>query len=271
VFAQPCRAAVDSVTTLCITDRSAVGGYTGPLTQSFILTKPLTFSGNVVILLDGGDGNIQLTPATAGCPETTTGSLDINSSNFLVRTRWLFASDGCVVITLDEASDFKATIGLVDHQSDPNHLTDILQVISWARANYSGSNVWVVGTSRATAGAFLAALNPAPAGPDGLVFTSPVNDAGDPDSLLRISGNPLPLIKVPTLVTSNPADACPASTPSRDTSVVGMLISAPVTGYLSFPGGNPPLTDPCDGLSAHGYFGIEPSTVNSIVQWIIVH
>ncbi len=267
LVAVPARAADSSVVTLPVT-RSPIAGSTAtlPLSQSFIAIPPVAAPTAVYILLPGGNGDIQLTPAGSD------GKLGINSTNFLVRGRFLFAAEGAYVITLNAATDFLSTAlpngtgGLYDMQASSQHIADVMQVIAWARATAPGVKVWLIGTSRGTAGAFVAAeYSPAMLGPDGLVFTSPLNQAGDPDSLLSAS---LAAITVPTLIVSNTEDGCPASNPMGDPAVEAALTSSPATLIDLVSGGVPPLDGVCDALSYYGFFGIEAKVVELIAPWV---
>jgi hypothetical protein len=286
--------AEDSVVTLTA-NRSPVS--TPPVTQSFIISPPpggAAAAIAVLIMLPGRDGNIQLAPnpLTPG-----DGTLDVNSGNFLVRTRWDFAAQGFVVLTLDSATDFQNVAlyptGLEGQQSNPNHIADVLQVISYARSIPdlpANTPVWVVGTSRGTAGAWVAGgnpcgspavpPNPSPVGPDGLVFTSPVNDAGsttvtptgctvtgDVDSLLAA---PLGSITVPTLLFNNKMSTCTGALASGDPAVLKLLTAAPVKANQNVNDATfPALSSGCESLSPHGYFGDEPDVVTKVSTWII--
>lgn len=271
-----CSAQTDQIYTLP-TLRPPLPAYTGPLpvTESFILTSPLPIISStvippagVLILLPGGNGDIQLTPFAPSATVGSDGTLDINSSNFLVRSRWLFAAQHFVVITLDAATDFIATTGLKGQQGNPAHVADVVQVIQWARTTYPGLKVWLVGTSRGTAGAWVASMNAPPTGPDGLVFSSPVNVISDPDGLPNAT---LARITVPTLLVNNLKSACSVALPAADVTVATMLTGSPEVGNFNVDGGYPPLTsDTCGALSYHGYFGIEPITVLLISDWIKV-
>ena len=259
LFAVAAFAQVDVVQTLTVS-RAPVAGLP-PVTQSFIVTAPATPATNIVILLPGGDGNIQLTPSGSD------GTLEINSNNFLVRSRWLFAGEGFYVITLNSATDFQLLPnGLKGEQSSAAHIADVLQVIAWARAAVPGKPVWLVGTSRGTAGAFVAAqYSPASGGPDGLVFTSPVNVVSDPDSVLSAN---LANITVPVLILSNKDDTCADTPPASDVTVKKGLTSSPKASVEMVSGGLTPLTDVCNALSDHGFFGIEDKVVKKIALWI---
>lgn len=282
----------DSVITLTVT-RAPVAG-SPPVTQSFIESPPpggSTTATAVLIMLAGRDGNIQLTPVTALTYVSTDGTLDVNSGNFLVRSRWLFASQGFVVITLDSATDFQQLPnGLTGEQGSLAHVTDVLQVIAWARTIPglpANTPVWVVGNSRGTAGAWVAGganplpttANPPPIGPDGLVFTSPINSSvtitggivtsGDPDSLLAA---PLANISVPTLLFNNKASTCAGTLASGDPAVLKVLTGTTVKANENVNNaGFPALSSNCESLSPHGYFGIEPEVVSKISNWIVAH
>src|SRR5271154_4299049 len=98
---------VDTVVTLPV-NRAPAGAR-----QSLIVSAPLspavpTF---IVISLAGSNDDIQLSPVG-----TSDGTLDVSSSNFLVRSRWLFAGQGFYTITPDIATDFPLPQGLTDEQ-----------------------------------------------------------------------------------------------------------------------------------------------------------
>lgn len=266
----------DTVVTLTLPPTRVPITGPSPVTESFIVSAPLppapgtsvTPPVAVLILLPGGNGDIQLTPTA---PD---GTLDINSNNFLTRSRWLFAGHNFYVLTLDAASDYLLTPSvLTGHQGDADHISDVEAVIQYARMTYPGLPVWLVGTSRGTAGAFVAASAPPPVGPDGLVFSSPINGTSppDPDSLLSPSLT-LSSITVPVLLVNDAGNTCTNTLPSGDPAVKKALISAPIVNIINIAaGGLLPLTDNCHGLSDHGYFGRERIAVQEISKWIIAH
>jgi len=257
LFAGTSVAQIDMVQTLTV-GRPVVAG-APPATQSFIVDAPPSPAA-VVILLPGLNGDIKLTPVGP-----SGGTLDVTSDNFLVRARALLASQGFYVITLDCATDFQQLPSCLDNQQgSAAHIQDVLQVIAWARTAEPGLPVWLVGTSRGTAGAFVAAQNnPASGGPDGLLFAAPNNDAAatDPDSVLAAN---LAAITVPTYIVINKLDTCAKTLPSADAAVVKQLTSSPAKALVLVQGGFPPLTADCFPLSYHGFFGIEDLAVHTI-------
>jgi hypothetical protein len=63
-------------------------------------------------------------------------------------------------------------------------------------------------------------------------------------------------------------DACRA-TPYADTpSLLRDLKSAPRRELVSFDGGDPPQSGPCEARSAHGDVSLEAEVVAAIVRWI---
>jgi hypothetical protein len=195
-------------------------------------------------------------------------ALDINSSNFLVRSRWLFAGQNFYVISLDSASDFQLLPnGLQGQQGSAAHVSDVLQVINFIRSTQPTLPVWVVGTSRGTAGAFVAGTNPPPAGPDGLVFTDSINSTTDPDSLLMAN---LAGITVPVLFLEDGGNTCTGTLATGNGAVVKLLTSSPLVKRDSVASaGLIPLTDNCKSLSDHGFFGKEDDAVTKIAAWIV--
>lgn len=257
---------VDTVYSVLVERAPVVGG--PPIFQSFITTPAASTvtPTAVVILLASGNGEIQL----GGLPPD--GTLDVNSNDFLVRSRWLFAGQNFYVITPDAAADFyRLANGLEGWEGSNAHVTDILQLIAWARSTVPGVPVWVVGTGRGTAGAFAAGLyNPASGGPDGLVFASPLASTTDTDSVLAAK---LSAITVPVLIINNTLDACSGTLLDSDRAIKKALTSSPTVNIKQMVGDDSftSLTDQCDALAPDGFFGIEPRTVVTIANWINAH
>jgi hypothetical protein len=104
-------------------------------------------------------------------------------------------------------------------------------------------------------------------GPDGLVLTSTVTRQGRerPESVGDVR---LKDIRVPTLVVHHRDDGC-RSTPYADTpALMRDLGSAPRRELLTFSGGDPPQSGPCDARAAHGYLGLDTEVVAAIAKWI---
>ncbi|MDE2230223.1 MAG: hypothetical protein KGL11_14440 [Alphaproteobacteria bacterium] len=95
---------------------------------------------------------------------------------------------------------------------------------------------------------------------NGLVLTSSVWSGG-------MGLVPLDKVAVPTLVVHNRQDGCRKSSPSDAESGLARLAAAPAK-QLVFVSGGVPKGNPCGGLSAHGYYGIENQVVPVVIDWI---
>jgi len=254
--------------------------YLQQMAESFLNGQVVTITGltGTIPVFTGFTANFvnpdYSNPQEVGGFVTTTASsygLDVTSNNFLVRSRWLFAGQGFYTITLNLASDFPLPQGLTGLQGSANHVSDVLAAIAWARKEQiglpAGLPVWVVGTSRGTAGAFVAGqYSPGAGGPDGLVFADSINDPANPDSLAKAN---LPGIVVPVLLLQDAGNGCMGTMATGESAVVKLLTSSPLVKRDSVASaGLLPLTDSCKALSDHGFFGKEPEAVAKIAAFI---
>jgi hypothetical protein len=227
----------------------------------------------VLMLFTGGDGRLNL----------AIGQLNTGSPNFLVRTRYHFAAERYVVAVVDAASDFLAHnhadttdangfphgSGLLGHRL-PNrlhgdkHLQDLTAVMSDLRARYPALPLWAVGTSRGTVSAAVAAVAVIPP-PDGVVLTSSLTG---PSAFEDLNGVNLETVGVPALIVSHRDDGCSVTKPEDSKALKQRFAASPRVRVLMFQGGSTPVSDPCDPLSAHGFFGIEQKVIEDIAKWI---
>jgi hypothetical protein len=220
-------------------------------TQPLYLTKPATAPVASLVLFPGGDGR---QPQHYGPP-------DLKHGNFLVRSRGLFVQQGFTVAVLDVPSD--QTSGMHAFRLSPEHRTDIAAVIAYLRQQ-AAVPVWLVGTSMGT----ISAANGArltSGGPDGIVLTSSILR---PSEMLNGSVyDAASGVKVPTLFVHNKDDACKVC-PYGELSSLMSKFTVPRKELIAFEGGDPPISDPCEALSRHGYIGLEPQVVAAIAGWI---
>jgi pimeloyl-ACP methyl ester carboxylesterase len=226
------------------------------VTESFLLVRPPAAPTASVILLAGGDGVLALKP---------TGPTRLQG-NFVVRTRRRFAAEGLLVAVLDAPSDRSS---LWNFRTTKDHAADLKAAIAALRA-IAPVPVWLVGTSMGTLSAANAAARLRDGGPDGIVLTSSVSETS------RMSGESvrsvaLGDIRVPVLIVHHRHDTCSASPYAWAADMPGALKKAPVREVLTFDGGSPPISDPCEAKSAHGYLGLEPEVVSAIAAWIRAH
>ena len=227
----------------------------------------------VLMLFIGGDGTLNLT-----LTQQNTGS-----TNFLARTRYHFTAEGYVVALVDAASDF------LDHNHDdtrdangflhgsglrghrlPNrlfggkYLQDLAAVMNDLRGRYPNLPLWAVGTSQGTISAAVAAADVNPQ-PDGIVLTSSLTG---PSALGDLQSVDLESITVPALIVTNQDDACTITKPEDSQALKVRFTASPRVWVRNFDGGSTPLSDPCESLSGHGFFGIEQKVIEAVTKWI---
>lgn len=214
----------------------------------------------VLMLFVGGSGKLNLAP----------GQLNTGSTNFLARTRYHFAAEGYVVALVDAASDFLGLgSGLSGHRQPHQplggqYLLDLAAVMGDLRSRYPALPLWAVGTSRGTIGAAVAAVTAAPP-LDGVVLTSSLTGPSAAGDLQTVD---LESIAVPVLVVAHRGDECTATKPEDARRLKHRFTSSPRVRLLMFHGGSAPLSDACNPLAPHGFFGIEQRVIDAIARWI---
>jgi len=245
LLAAPSHALEEAVKT--ITSRPGV-------TESFLLIKPDAPPVASVVLFAGSEGVVNL----QNFQSPTWGT-----SNFLVRNRRRFAEQGLLVAVLDVPSDHST--GLGSFRTSADHARDVAAVIAALRQE-SPAPVWLVGTSMGAVSAVNAAARLKEGGPDGLVLTSTVTHR---TRNIHVTVNDVALdeIRVPTLVVHHEADGCVASPFGAAKVLDKALKRAPKKAFMAFTGGTD-TGNPCEGMAAHGYNGIDDQVVQAITGWI---
>lgn len=227
------------------------------VTESFLLLRPDRAPVATVIIFAGGDGNLALTPAGLGQLQ----------GNFLVRTRQRWVREGFLVAILDTPSDHPR--GLWNFRTTKEHAADVKQAIAAVR-DLARAPVWLVGTSMGTLSAANAAARIGDGGPDGVVLTSSVTGTSKV-SYETVLHSGLEDIRVPTLVVHHQDDTCQASPYSGAEAIMKALRKAPAKELMTFEGGSPAISAPCEAKAPHGYLGLEPRVISAIAAWIRAH
>ena len=210
-----------------------------------------------VILFPGGDGNIGI----------TRWGID-KESNFLVRSRDMFADNGLMVAVVDAPSDKEGGAGMLyGFRTSTEHVTDIDAVIEHLqkRANIP---VWLIGTSRGTESAAHIAIHTGKK-IGGIVLTATVTERNKKGT--AVTKMELDKIRVPVLIASHKKDGCRVTPASGAKKIKSKLKNAPVVEIKYYTGGKPPLSKPCKAESEHGFFGIEEEVVKDITLFVKSH
>jgi dienelactone hydrolase len=228
-------------------------GNADPVRDGFMPIEPIA----VLVLYIGGDGTMNF----------AAGAVNNGSPNTVARNRYHFAAEGFVVALVDGANDFNATtIGLRGRRLGPAHLADLKAVMADLRARYPSLPIWSVGHSNGALSAAVTAISVEPPA-DGLVLMSSVT--GDPATPTENLGLlDIESIRAPALIVSHHADGCVFTKPEDSRALRKRFVASERVKFRDFNGGSAPLTDPCDPLAPHGFFGIDQKVVDAITKWI---
>src|SRR5882672_3979181 len=223
-------------------------------TQSYLLVRTPQPPQAVAVLLPGGGGNIRL--------RTEDGQIRFSPNNFVVRTRTEYVNRGVVAAVVDAPSD--QPTGMADEfRLGEQHYTDISIMVEDLKKRFPGTPVFLVGTSRGTISAAALGKRMGKA-VDGVVLTSTVFlPSSGRRSQPGLSGFDFAAIPAPLLVVHHVDDGC-SVTPNHAAKRL-----ADRYPLVSVSGGQPPQSEPCEALSAHGYLGKEEETVEAIVNWML--
>ena len=226
------------------------------VTQSFLVLRRTESPIATVILFAGGNGAVGF--EADGRPGALGG-------NFLVRNRMRFAEHGFLVAIPDTPSDHAG--GLSRFRASKEHAEDVRAMIVALRA-MAPAPVWLIGTSMGTVSAANAAARLREDGADGLVLTSTVTrwNRGEGESVSDVK---LKDIRLPTLVVHHREDACFATPYADVPGLMKDLARTPRRELLTFEGGDPPQSKPCEARAAHGYLGLDEQVVKAIADWIV--
>ena len=227
--------------------------------QAFILIKPERPVASV-ILFAGGHGRLGLQSAS---------SMTWGAGNFLVRSRDKFAAHDFMVAVIDAPSDRSQGMNGIFRMSNA-HAGDIGAVAAYLKKQ-AEIPVWLVGTSMGTFSAAGGAI--ALRSIDGLVLSSTITRA-KPDWKIAqshrdgVASMALHEVAVPTLIVSHKSDGC-SLTPAADAPKLRKrLTRAAKVDIALLDGGDPPVSDPCEAKSQHGFLGIEAEAVGTVARFI---
>lgn len=218
-----------------------------------------------VILLAGNNGRLDITPA---------GQITKLNGNQLVRTRANYQAKGFDTLVPDLAPDMKvgANDVLAGYRVSQDYANDIGAMVKYLRMN-GREPVVVIGTSRGSGGAANAVAKLSyKARPDGAIYTSAFLklDCSDIINLWCLTSNTPALLRLPTLVMWHVDDGCVSTPPSAVPAFKTWWEQGTQLKLArrSFTGGDPPLSDPCEGMSPHGFWGLDQKVVNAAAAWI---
>jgi len=206
----------------------------------------------IVVLLPGGDGIIRLDNG---------GGIHQIGSNFLVRTFGQWAAQGFAVVLPDAPNG----TSLAGQRHLPAYADAISKAIDLGRSRVA-LPVWLIGTSAGTTAAVNGAAHLG-SKVSGAVLTSSVTRPGRSGETI-FDAEP-GSIAVPVLVLGNDHDTCAETPPGDAPMVLSTLTRSPGRELVMVTSTQSARhSDPCEGMSPHGYLGIEGMVVQRISEWI---
>jgi hypothetical protein len=140
----------------------------------------------------------------------------------------------------------------------------VIEVVSqkWSRP------IFLAGTSRGTisvshAGATLQDRRVA-----GLILTASIAVGRARRRQLSLLDVSLERIRLPVLFVHHKEDGCWASKFDDALRVRGRVTASSRVAFVAVLGGDPPRSEPCQGLSPHGFLGKEREVVAAIADWM---
>ncbi|MBL8831363.1 MAG: hypothetical protein JNL71_03150 [Rhodospirillales bacterium] len=241
------------------------GGRPGEAVR-LLMVEPSARPHAAVLLFNGGPGNIRIWGESA-----TPLAERYARGNFLLRARAMVAAHGLRVGAIDVPYAMRERGMTAVYRRSPEHAQDIAAAVASLRGA-ENLPVWLVGTSMGTVSAAAAAIALG-AGIDGLVLTSSItrpirngpNWIPEPGGIRDFA---LAQVGVPVFVLGHADDGCFA-TPARDVAdLAARFARSPRVASKLVAGGLPAESEPCDSLSAHGYFGVERDAVDAIAAFV---
>lgn len=205
------------------------------------------------ILYVGGDGKMAL---DANGPTELKG-------NYLLRAAEQLSAAGVALVYPDVPSDRRGGFG--NFRTEAEHAEDGRAVIAWARQRLAAP-VFLIGTSRGTISVANIGARAEPGSIAGAALTSSLMRASKKAN--AIDRGQLADIAAPVLVVHHRDDGCNVTPPGDVPQLVDDLKRAPRKDLVWIEGGQPPRSGPCDGRSAHGYFGVERQATAALIDWM---
>jgi pimeloyl-ACP methyl ester carboxylesterase len=178
-------------------------------------------------------------------------------SNFLIRTRALFAGEQDAAASMDAPSDQLA--GFDDgFRSTLKPAQDIAAVIDDLKQRYPRARIIVVGNSASVTGVAHLAKN-LPNKIDAVVLSATVMESNFRIGMWGLGNFDFHALKQPLLFVHHLNDTCSYS-PYTPIERLGYSL-------ITVIGQDPPLSDACQARSAHGFWGRDAQVVAAIHAW----
>lgn len=182
------------------------------------------------------------------------------SNNFLVRTSPEFVEKDLSIVIVDTPSDQRLGMENSFRTSD-SHREDIDRLLLFL-VGQGYESIYIVGTSAGTLSAAYLATALENNHIKGIVLTSTMSYSA------YLRWLPLETVTYPILIIHHRNDECAATRYQEAVLLQQKFPRSSRVDFISMEGGSTPRSEPCEALSAHGFFGIEKDVVRVIGDWV---
>jgi hypothetical protein len=221
------------------------------VTLDVLIGTPETKNGIALIMFPGSDGSNHFVLQDGQVKR---------GKNFLTRTVPDFMKKGFAVAVIGLPSDRPSGMD-DDFRTSKEHVQDINKIVDVLAAK-GASSIYLVGTSRGTLSAAYAGSTLKRDIIKGVILTSTMGYV----KFLRWI--PIEEMRYPVFIVHHRDDGCKVTSYYEAKDLPKRFKKSQKVDFVGLEGGLPPLTDPCNALSAHGYYGIEEKAVDVISDWI---
>lgn len=222
------------------------------VTLDFLVISPETStSKDAVIMFTGGNGAI---------PFKLTENGAVSGWNFLIRSADDFVQQGLTVVAVRPPSDHKTGMN-TNFRESSEHAEDISYLTSYLES--TGINrIFLAGNSRGTLSAASLGTRLNDDHIKGIILTSTLES----DFLRWI---PMEKVRKPVLMVHHRGDQCRVSPYNEALKTRQTFLNSTKVDFVEVSNSTFfQMSDPCNDLSSHGFFGMEGKVVQVIADWI---
>jgi len=216
-----------------------------------VISQASTPTDDAVIMFTGGNGAI---------PFRLTENGAVSGWNFLIRTADEFVQQGLTVIAVRPPSDHKNGLNSNFRESS-EHAEDISCLTTYL-ASTGIKRIYLAGNSRGTLSVASLGTRLSDDHIKGIILTSTLES----DFLSYI---PIEKVRKPVLMVHHRADQCRVSPYSEALKTRQTIMNSTRVDFVEV--NNSAffqMSEPCNDLSSHGFFGMEQKVVQVIADWI---
>lgn len=240
-----------SSTAMAVTEKRSITTRTGVTLDFLFMAPDRGEHRNALILFPGGNG---------AEPFRITSSGIAHGWSFLVRSAEEFTRRGLTVVAVNPPSD-RVNGMSTGFRESAEHAEDIAKLAAYL-GTQGFERIFLVGNSRGTLSAASLATQLKDTRLRGVVLTSSL----EYDGFMRWL--PLERLLQPVLMVHHREDACRVSSFAEAEKTRESLRNHTTVDFVEISGGAASRSEPCNDLSAHGFFGREDKVVQIIADWV---